>query len=66
MTQGGISDVARHLEEISSGNLTEQPHPWGRDEADQLMATLAQTLEQLRQVVTGVRQSAGEIERSRG
>jgi methyl-accepting chemotaxis protein len=62
VTQGGIAEVARHLSEISRGNLTETPRPWGRDEAAQLMTTVAQTVETLRRVVQGVRNSAGEIE----
>jgi methyl-accepting chemotaxis protein len=62
VTQGGLSEVARHLTEISNGNLTENPKPWGRDEAAQLMTTVAKTIESLRRVVQGVRDSAGEIE----
>jgi methyl-accepting chemotaxis protein len=66
VTQGGIAEVARHLKEISAGNLTEAPQPWGRDEAAQLMATLSQTITQLRKIVQGVRQSASEIELASG
>jgi len=64
VTQGGISEVARHLSEISKGNLTERPRPWGRDEVALLMATLGLTIDKLRQVVRGVRDSASEIETS--
>ena len=62
VTQGGIAEVARQLTEISNGNLTAHPQPWGRDEAAALMTTLAITLDSLRRVVNGVRQGAGEIE----
>jgi methyl-accepting chemotaxis protein len=62
VTQGGLAEVARHLQQISSGDLTALPKPWGRDEAAQLMTTLGQTIESLRAVVQGVRNSAGEIE----
>ncbi|MEK8051365.1 methyl-accepting chemotaxis protein [Ideonella sp. DXS22W] len=61
VTQGGIAEVARQLREISQGNLTLQPRPWGRDEVASLMNTLAATLDALRRTVTVVRDGAGEI-----
>jgi len=30
VTRGDIAEVARQLTEISKGNLTAHPHPWGR------------------------------------
>ena len=62
VTQGGIAEVARHLEEISSGNLTLNPKPWGRDEIARLMNILAATLNSLRHTVGQVRAGAGEIQ----
>ena len=62
VTQGGISEVARQLNEIAKGNLTLQPRPWGSDEVAKLMNTLASTLTSLRQVVSQVRAGAGEIQ----
>ncbi|CAN5264282.1 methyl-accepting chemotaxis protein [soil metagenome] len=62
VTQGGLVEVSRHLTEISKGNLTLQPRPWGNDEAAQLMVTLAKTVESLRRVVGQVRQGSSEIE----
>ncbi|RVT52817.1 methyl-accepting chemotaxis protein [Rubrivivax albus] len=62
VTQGGISEVARQLDEIAKGNLTLQPRPWGSDEVARLMNTLASTLEALRQIVGQVRAGAGEIQ----
>ena len=62
VTQGGIVEVARHLTEIASGNLTLRPRPWGRDEAAQLMTTLATTLFALRKVFGQVSQAAAEME----
>jgi methyl-accepting chemotaxis protein len=61
VTQGGISEVARQLEEISRGNLTLEPRPWGKDEVAGLMNTLANTVRSLRGVVSQVRNGAGEI-----
>jgi len=34
---GGLKEVSGHLNEITQGNLTTAPRPWGRDEAAQLM-----------------------------
>jgi methyl-accepting chemotaxis protein len=62
VTQGGIGEVARQLDEIAKGNLTLRPRPWGKDEVAQLMNTLATTLESLRGTVGQVRASAGEIQ----
>jgi len=62
VTQGGITEVARQLEQISTGNLTASPKPWGRDEVAGLMNTLATTITSLRGVVTEVRSGAGEIQ----
>ena len=61
VTQGGISEVARQLQEISKGNLTLDPRPWGSDEVAQLMGTLRATLVSLRRIVGQVRADAGEI-----
>ena len=61
VTQGGIAEVSRHLTEISKGNLTLQPHPWGRDEAAHLMETLAQTISSLRTVFGHVHRGAQEM-----
>lgn len=64
VTQGGIQEVARQLEQISVGNLTLVPRPWGKDEVARLMNTLASTLESLRGVVTQVRNGASAIRAS--
>ncbi len=61
VTQGGIAEVARQLTEISKGNLTLRPSPWGRDEVAQLMNTLGTTLEDLRRIVGQVRAGADSI-----
>ena len=62
VTQGGIAEVARQLEEISRGNLTLSPKPWGRDEVARLMNTLGATLQSLRQIVSQVRTGADAIQ----
>jgi methyl-accepting chemotaxis protein len=62
LTQGGIAEVARQLDEIAEGNLTADPRPWGTDEVARLMNTLSSTLKSLRQIVGEVRAGAGEIQ----
>jgi methyl-accepting chemotaxis protein len=62
VTQGGIAEVARQLQELSRGNLRLRPRPWGRDEIAQLMDTLGSTLDALRRTVGQVRAGAGEID----
>jgi methyl-accepting chemotaxis protein len=62
VTQGGVQEIARHLDEMAKGNLTLQPRPWGTDEAARLMLTLAKTFESLRGIVHEVRRGANEIE----
>lgn len=62
VTRGGIVEVARQLNEISRGNLTNRPQPWGRDEVAGLMKTLGATIESLRRIVGQVRSGADEIQ----
>ena len=62
VTLGGLEEIARQLRELSHGNLTLHPHPWGRDEVAQLMTTLASTLNALRGTVAQVRAGASEID----
>ncbi|MDI4635897.1 hypothetical protein J7U46_22730 [Pelomonas sp. V22] len=62
VTQGGIAEVARQLDQIAEGNLTADPRPWGSDEVARLMNTLSSTLKSLRQIVGEVRAGAGEIQ----
>jgi len=66
VTQCGISEVARQLDEISKGNLTLRPRPWGKDEVAALMKTRSTTAEALTHVVRQVRAGAGEIQIASG
>lgn len=58
---GGLREVSGHLKEITEGNLTTVPQPWGRDEAASLMLDLRQMQLSLRRMVTRVRHSSDEI-----
>jgi methyl-accepting chemotaxis protein len=61
---GGLHEVARHLDEISTGNLTTSPTPWGRDEAAQLMLSLRSMQTNLRRVVSTVLESSAQVQNS--
>jgi methyl-accepting chemotaxis protein len=61
---GGLHEVARHLDEISAGNLTTSPTPWGDDEAAQLMLTLRSMQLNLRRVVSTVLYSSAQVQNS--
>ena len=60
--QGGLREVARHLEQITEGNLTSAPQPWGRDEAAALMLTMGAMQASLRRIVGAVIDGAGSVQ----
>ncbi len=60
--QGGLKEVQMHLRQITQGNLTTVPRPWGRDEAAQLMITLGEMQQSLRRVVSNVLQGAAQVD----
>jgi methyl-accepting chemotaxis protein len=59
---GGLREVSGHLEEITRGNLTTCPKPWGRDEAAQLMVTMGAMQASLRRIVGLVLQSSRQVQ----
>ncbi|WP_338416162.1 methyl-accepting chemotaxis protein [uncultured Sphaerotilus sp.] len=61
---GGLNEVAGHLKEISLGNLTTAPRPWGNDEAGQLMMNLREMQASLRRTVGIVIDSATQVQAS--
>ena len=61
VVQGGLAEVRRHLAAMTYGDLTTHPHPWGSDEAAQLMVSLSEMQESLRRIVSEVRQGSDEI-----
>lgn len=58
---GGLKEVARHLNNMADGDLTDSPRPWGRDEAATLMIALARTQDAMRATVAEVRQASDSI-----
>jgi methyl-accepting chemotaxis protein len=59
--RGGLQEVDRHLVAIANGDLTTSPRPWGKDEAAQLMLTMARMQTSLRGIVQSVRKSSDAI-----
>lgn len=60
--QGGLQEVSGHLAEISRGNLTTAPQPWGSDEAAQLMLTMREMQTTLRRIVGVALESSSNLE----
>ncbi len=59
---GGLAEVAGHLKQITAGNLTTAPRPWGRDEAAGLMVTLGEMQSSLRRIVGVVVEGASGVQ----
>ncbi len=58
---GGLAEVAFHIDAMRDGNLTTSPRAWGADEVARLMNTLAQMQASLRSIVAQVRGSSDTI-----
>lgn len=61
MLDGGLREVAFHIEAMRDGNLTTRPHAWGDDEVARLMATLSAMQTSLREIVAQVRGASDGI-----
>jgi methyl-accepting chemotaxis protein len=61
---GGLQEVARHLDNMADGDLSAAPRPWGNDEAANLMASLARTQQAMRKIVLDVRGESESIVRA--
>ena len=66
VVNGGLANVAQHLKRMTDGDLTESPHPWGRDEAARLMLALDAMQASIREIVAGVRSASDSIAGSSG
>ena len=58
---GGLNEVAQHLDRIAAGDLTQSPRPWGKDEAAALMGSLTRMQDAMRAIVLEVRESSDAI-----
>ena len=62
VTRGGLQLISKHLQEMAQGDLSRLPSlPWGKDEPALVIHDLRKTYESLHQLLTNVRQSAGEL-----
>jgi len=61
VSQGGLDEVKRHLQAMTSGDLTTTPTPWGKDEAASLMYSLRDMQTSVRDIVTRVRGVSNNI-----
>ena len=59
---GGLQEVSGHLEQITQGNLTTAPTPWGSDEAARLMLTLGKMQASLRRMASVVIDSSATVQ----
>jgi methyl-accepting chemotaxis protein len=66
VTQGGLAEVKRHLVAMTTGDLTTNPNPWGKDEAAALMLSLREMQASLRGIVNRVRGSSDSIVHASG
>ncbi|MEN9377821.1 MAG: hypothetical protein RL710_2978, partial [Pseudomonadota bacterium] len=66
VVKGGFALVSSRLNQITEGNLTVVPTPWGSDEAAQLMRTMGDMQKSLQRIVTVVLQGAAEVQGGAG
>ncbi|MBL0726947.1 hypothetical protein JI745_04500 [Piscinibacter sp. HJYY11] len=66
VTQTGLREVQKHLEAMTSGDLTTQPQPMGSDEQARLMVSLADMQRSLRAIVSRVRGSSDQLVQASG
>jgi methyl-accepting chemotaxis protein len=59
--EGGLKEVAFHINAMRDGDLTTRPRAWGSDEAAGLMQTLADMQASLRKIVSQVRGASSHI-----
>jgi len=58
---GGLKEVAFHIDAMRDGDLTTRPRAWGADEAANLMHTLVEMQQSLRSIVDQVRHASDSI-----
>jgi methyl-accepting chemotaxis protein len=58
---GGLKEVAMHIDAMRDGNLTTRPRAWGADEVASLMSSLTAMQHSLRRIVGQVRGASDSI-----
>ena len=62
VANGGLRQLAQHLEEMAAGDLRHKPTtPWGRDETARVLVDLAKTYDALYGLIRKVRHGAREL-----
>ena len=61
---GGLKEVAFHIDAMRDGNLATRPRAWGADEAAHLMLSLSEMQTSLRRIVSKVRNASDNIVRA--
>ena len=59
--EGGLNEVAHHINAMRDGDLTTTPRAWGADEVAGLMSTLTEMQDSLRAIVSQVRGASDGI-----
>jgi methyl-accepting chemotaxis protein len=63
---GGLREVAFHIDAMRDGDLTTRPRAWGADEVARLMHTLSEMQTSLRRIVSQVRNASDSIVHASG
>jgi methyl-accepting chemotaxis protein len=63
---GGLKEVAFHIDAMRDGDLTTRPRAWGADEAARLIITLSEMQAALRRIVSQVRSASDSIVHASG
>jgi len=58
---GGLNETRRHLDEITRGNLTTVPEPWGRDEVADLLLKLQEAQAVLSDLIRAVQTGSDDM-----
>jgi methyl-accepting chemotaxis protein len=59
--EGGLREVVFHVNAMRDGDLTTQPHAWGKDEIAKLIGSVKDMQSSLRRIVSRVRDASGAM-----
>jgi methyl-accepting chemotaxis protein len=59
--EGGLREVVFHVNAMRDGDLTTQPHAWGKDEIAKLIGNVKDMQSSLRRIVSRVRDASGAM-----
>lgn len=61
VSAGGMALLARQLQQLAAGDLTQAPQAWGRDEVADLVLQVRNTQQAMASIVGDVRQASAEV-----